>query len=93
MLVNKYRVPPGVGTEPLSSPNLHGKARRAWKEDNRRPSTEGRASLRGFQSTLLGIAAAEGRLNPALLDHCQSRFTQRLLARSQGASGPRLHFD
>lgn len=43
----------------------------------------GGATLEAFQSTPLGIVAAESGLAPtrALLDHRRARFTQRLLAR------------
>ena len=47
---------------------------------------KGRATLGVFQSTLLGIVAAESGLTPAraLLDPRQARLTQRLLARPRG---------
>ena len=50
----------------------------------------GRTTLGASQSTLLGIVVAVSRLAPAraLLDHRQTRFTPRLLARPQGHGGP-----
>ena len=50
----------------------------------------GRATLGAFQSTPLGIVAAESGLMPAraLLDHRQAGFTRRLFARPQGGEGP-----
>ena len=50
----------------------------------------GRATLGAFRSTPLGIVAEESGLTPArvLLDHRQTRFTQRHLARPQGHDDP-----
>ena len=45
----------------------------------------GRAALGVFRSTPLGVVAAESKLTPAgtLLEHRQTRFAQRLLARPE----------
>ena len=50
----------------------------------------GRASLGIFESTLLGVVAAERKLTMAreLLNHCQARFAQRPLSRPRYQQGP-----
>ena len=50
----------------------------------------GRATLGAFRSTPLSIVAGESGLTPArvLLDHRQTPFTQRHLARPQGHDDP-----
>lgn len=50
----------------------------------------GRATTGTFQSTPLGIVAAESKLSPAgpLLDYRQACFAKRLMARPRGHHGP-----
>ena len=99
-IVSKYGVPP-TSTRNLQMAVVQGTmlygAELTWngkkgvaREYQDAISRMGRATLGAFQSTPLGIVAAESGLAPAgaLLNHRQASFTQRLFARPQGGEGP-----